>query len=106
MAKFRNGEQRQKTRAYKSEIDDFRLWNSEEGTFRIVGNIKRLNRHKIHKINLVNCPLSKVNFNYVKMKGSNLNLVDLNNSLLMDTNLANARLNQTNLENANLRSVD
>src|SRR6188768_4159462 len=49
----RNGEIRQRIRTYKDEIDDFRLWESEEAAFRTVGNIKRLNRHKIHEINLV-----------------------------------------------------
>ena len=49
-----NGEIRQRIRTYKDEIDDFRLWESEEAAFRTVGNIKRLNRHKIHDINLVN----------------------------------------------------
>ena len=29
---------------YKDEIDDFRLWESDEAAYRIRGNIKRLNR--------------------------------------------------------------
>src|SRR5690606_5505771 len=44
-----NGDRRQRIRTYKDEIDDFRLWESEEAAFRTVGNIKRLNRHKIHE---------------------------------------------------------
>lgn len=56
-----NGQIRQRIRFYKDEIDDFRLWESEEAAFRTVGNIKRLNRHNIHEINLVNCFLSKTN---------------------------------------------
>src|SRR5438128_2001777 len=64
-----NGEMRQRIRTYKDEIDDFRLWESEEAAFRTVGNIKRLNRHKIHEINLVNCYLAKTNLNYVNLKG-------------------------------------
>ena len=55
----KSGETRQRIRTYKDEIDDFRLWESEEAAFRTVGNIKRLNRHKIHEINLVNCFLPK-----------------------------------------------
>src|SRR5262245_55376881 len=43
-----NGERRQRIRTYKDEIDDFRLWESEEAAFRTVGNIKRLNRHRIN----------------------------------------------------------
>lgn len=102
----KNGEKRQRIRTYKDEIDDFRLWESEEAAFRTVGNIKRLNRHEIHEINLVNCHLSKTNLNYVNLKDSNLNSADLNNSYLIETNLSNTRLNQTNLENSNLNQAN
>ena len=64
-----NGEIRQRIRTYRDEIDDFRLWESDEAAFRTVGNIKRLNRHKIHEINLVNCYLARTNLNYVDQIG-------------------------------------
>ena len=35
-----NGEIRQRIRTYKDEIDDFRLLESDEAAFRMVGNIK------------------------------------------------------------------
>ena len=101
-----NGERRQRIRTYKDEIDDFRLWESEEAAFRTVGNIKRLNRHRIHEINLVNCYLAKTNLNYVNLKGSNLNSANLCNSSLIETNLENTRFNQTNLENSNLNQAN
>lgn len=101
-----NGEIRQRIRTYKDEIDDFRLWESEEAAFRTVGNLKRLNRHKIHEINLVNCYLARTNLNYVNLKGSNLNSANISNSSLIETNLENTRLNQTNLENSNLNQVN
>ena len=101
-----NGEVRQRIRTYKDEIDDFRLWESEEAAFRTVGNIKRLNRHKIHEINLVNCHLNRTNLSYVNLKGSNLNSADISNSSLIETNLENTRLNQTNLENSNLNQAN
>jgi BTB/POZ domain-containing protein KCTD9 len=101
-----NGEVRQRIRTYKDEIDDFRLWESDEAAFRTVGNIKRLNRHKIHEINLVNCHLARTNLNYVNLKGSNLNSTNLSNSSLIETNLENTRLNQTNLENSNLNQAN
>jgi len=101
-----NGERRQRIRTYKDEIDDFRLWESEEAAFRTVGNIKRLNRHRINEINLVNCYLAKTNLNYVNLKGSNLNSANLCNSSLIETNLENTRFNQTNLENSNLNQAN
>jgi BTB/POZ domain-containing protein KCTD9 len=101
-----NGETRQRIRTYRDEIDDFRLWESEEAAFRTVGNIKRLNRHKIHEINLVNCYLAKTNLNYVNLSGSNINSSNISNSSLIETNLENTRLNQTNLENSNLNQAN
>jgi uncharacterized protein YjbI with pentapeptide repeats len=100
------GEQRQRIRTYKDEIDDFRLWESEEAAFRTVGNIKRLNRNGIYEINLVNCYLTRTNLNYVNLRGSNLNSANLSNSSLIETNLENTRLNQTNLENSNLNQAN
>jgi BTB/POZ domain-containing protein KCTD9 len=101
-----NGEVRQRIRTYKDEIDDFRLWESDEAAFRTVGNIKRLNRHKINEINLVNCHLARTNLNYVNLKASNLNSTNLSSSSLIETNLENTRLNQTNLENSNLNQAN
>lgn len=101
-----NGQTRQRIRFYKDEIDDFRLWESEEAAFRTVGNIKRLNRHHIHEINLVNCFLSKTNLNYVNLRGSNLNSANVSQSSLIEANLENTRLNQTNFENSNLNQAN
>ncbi len=101
-----NGEIRQRIRTYKDEIDDFRLWESEEAAFRTVGNIKRLNRHKIHEINLVNCYLPRTNLNYVNLSGSNLNSSNVTQSSLIECNFENARLNQTNFESSNLNQAN
>ncbi|WP_246070048.1 pentapeptide repeat-containing protein [Mangrovivirga cuniculi] len=100
------GEERQRIKTYKDEIDDFRLWESDEAAFRTVGNIKRLNRHKIYNINLVNTHLARTNLNYVILKGSNLNNSNLSGSKLIESNLENARLNQTDFENANLNQAN
>jgi BTB/POZ domain-containing protein KCTD9 len=102
----KNGETRQRIRTYKDEIDDFRMWESEEAAFRTVGNIKRLNRHKIHEINLVNCFLPRTNLNYVNLTGSNLNSANISQSSLIECNLESARLNQTNFENSNLNQAN
>ena len=45
------GEERRRIKTYLDEIDDFRLWESDEAAFRTVGNIKRLNQNKIYNIN-------------------------------------------------------
>ncbi len=102
----KSGEERQRIRTYKDEIDDFRLWESEEAAFRTVGNIKRLNRHGIYEMNLVNSYLAKTNLNYANLAGSNMNSANISNAFLIESNLVNARLNQTNLENSNLNQAN
>ena len=100
------GQKRSRIRAYQDEIDDFRMWESEEAAFRTVGNIKRLNRHKIYDIDLVNCHLSKTNLNYVILKGANLNNANVSNSNLIQANLEASRMNRANFENSNLNQVN
>ncbi|MBS0000999.1 MAG: pentapeptide repeat-containing protein [Cyclobacteriaceae bacterium] len=100
------GQKKLRIRSYRDEIEDFRLWESEEAAFRTVGNIKRLNRHKIFNIDLVNCYLVKTNLNYVILKEANMNNANVSNSFLIQTNLEGARLNRTNFENSNLNQVN
>jgi BTB/POZ domain-containing protein KCTD9 len=102
----KRGEERLRIKTYKDEIDDFRLWKSEEAAFRTVGNIKRLNQHKIYNLDLVNCFLSRTNLNYTNLSGSNLNSADISTSSLLECDLSNARLNQTNFENSTLNQAD
>lgn len=99
------GQRKQRIRAYIDEIDDFRMWESEEAAFRTVGNIKRLNRHRIYDIDLVNCFLARTNLNHVILKGANMNNANISNSNLIHTDLRRARLNRTNFENSNLNQV-
>ena len=98
----KTGEKRSRIRNYKDEIDDFRLWESQEAAFRTVGNIKRLNRHKLYNIDLAHSYLVKTNLNYVRLIEANLNYANLFNSTLIDANLEGSRLNQTNFENCNM----
>lgn len=100
------GEIKQRIRQYKDEIDDFRMWESEEAAFRNAGNIKRLNRFNITKIELVSVFLAKTNLSKVRLMDANLNTANLNNSLLIEADLREARMNQTNFENANLNQAN
>ncbi|MBL7851283.1 MAG: pentapeptide repeat-containing protein [Cyclobacteriaceae bacterium] len=99
------GEVRQRIRMYQDEIDDYRQLESAEASFRTVGNIKRLNRHQVTQINLVNSSLPRTNLNYVNLSGSNMNSANLSNSTLIEANMESARLNQANFENSNLNHV-
>lgn len=101
-----NGQTRLRIRMYKDEIDDFRQWESEEAAFRTVGNVKRLNRHKIYDIDLVNCYLARTNLSYVILKGANLNSANVTQAQLVQSNLEKARMNRTNFEGSNLNQAN
>jgi len=100
------GDIKQRIRQYHDEIDDFRMWQSEEAAFRNVGNIKRLNRHHLHKIDLVGTYLCKTNLSKVDLSESNLNTANFSNSVLIESNLSEARMNQSIFENANLNQAN
>ena len=100
------GEEKQRISQFIDEIDDFRMWESEEAAFRNVGNIKRLNRHKVFNIELVGCYLKKTNLSGVNLRTSNLNTANLSNAVLIEANLSDTRMNQTNFENANLNHAN
>lgn len=100
------GEKKQRIRQYIDEIDDFRMWESEEAAFRNVGNIKRLNRHGITKIDLVGTYLTKTNLSKVDLRKANMNTANASNSVMIEAILTDARLNQTNFENGNLNQAD
>ena len=100
------GEEKQRISQYIDEIDDFRMWESNEAAFRHVGNIKRLNRHSIYNLDLVGCYLKKTNLSGINLNSSNLNTANLSNSMLIESNLSKTRMNQTNFENANLNHAN
>ena len=100
------GEKKQRISQYKDELDDFRMWESEEAAFRNAGNIKRLNRYGITKIELVGAFLAKTNLHKVSLKDANLNTANFSSSSLIEAEMSEARMNQTNFENANLNQAD
>lgn len=99
------GEKRLRIRRNQEEIDDFRHWVNEEASFRIAGDIKRLNKDHIHSIDLYNCHLKNVNLNYVNLSGSNMNYINLEDSSLQNAILNQVRLNQANLQNVKLQGA-
>ncbi|MFN0048366.1 MAG: pentapeptide repeat-containing protein [Cytophagales bacterium] len=99
------GEKRLRVRRYQEEIDDFRHWINDEASFRIAGDVKRLNKDGLFTIDLYNCHLKNVNLNYVNLTGSNMNYVNLEDSSLQNSILTNVRLNQANLQNVKLQGA-
>ena len=85
---------------YMYEIDDFRYWASEEAGYRIVGNIKRLNRNNITNIDLNSC------FLYLaKLRKVNLQVANLQGANLVGADIKEVNLQGVNFREANLKGV-
>ncbi len=126
---------RAENQRYLEEIDDFRGWESEEAAYRIVGNLKRLERNRYKgKINLFSCYIAPAVFfknksfwNYIGPHLSNVNLKDAHISAdlsrgnlsgayltgvnfvgieLVGTNLSGTYLLGASLSNANLSGAN
>jgi hypothetical protein len=72
---------------YKDEIDDLRRWKSDEAVFKIVGNIKRLNKHNITAIDLRHCYLRNAKLCNLNLRESKLRYADLKGAILDRANL-------------------
>lgn len=93
---------RQTIKRYREEIEDFLGWNADEAKFRIVGNIKRLNRLGITDINLRGAHLKKVDLKRANLQGADLIDANLEEANLCESNLKGANLWRINLKGANL----
>jgi len=96
-------EKKRNIQRWREEIDDFRYWESDEAKFRILGNIKRLNRNGITDINLSECFLKNVDLSRAHLKGADLSGAHLEEADLRGTNLERARLSGAKLKGALLR---
>lgn len=87
---------------YKEEIDDFRGWDEKEAMYRIVGNIKRLNKVEVYGVDLRDCYLRNANLSAVNLSTANFTDADLTDANLGRANLTEADLSGANFTDANL----
>lgn len=105
---------REKKRAiemYKSEIDDFRNWDSAEASYRIAGSLRRLILLGEREINLDHCHMDHAKLSKLNMIGTSLLSSTLQDAQLIETNLEGANLvfadlTRANLLRANLRNAN
>jgi uncharacterized protein YjbI with pentapeptide repeats len=95
------GERRRVIKRYEDEIDDFRNWKSEEATYRIAGNVKRLNEEKVTEVDLSSAFLQGA-----RLGGAHLQRAELCASNLQGACLSNADLQQADLSWADLQQAD
>jgi uncharacterized protein YjbI with pentapeptide repeats len=99
-------------RRYQDEIDDFRFWKADEAAYRIKGNIIRLNKLGVTRIDLHSCYLEGVIIESVQLKNADLSEAILDkgtfirgnfrNSVCVDARLYNAVLLRADFREANL----
>jgi hypothetical protein len=99
-------EKKRNINRYEEEIDDFRGWNEKEATYRIIGNINRLMRKGVTKVNLRNCHLYGAQLLLFNLQGSDLERANLSKSTLHKGSLRNANLKECNLSGAFISFVD
>jgi hypothetical protein len=107
-------ERRENIKRYMEEIEDFKSWNETEATFRIIGNIKRLNRNGKSNIDIRDCylrngQLREIDLRDARVDGADLIFADLSKSNLQgvslgEANLSGAFLIETKLQSALLYS--
>ena len=88
-------EKSQQIKRYLEEIDDYRHWDSDEAKYRIIGNVKRLNKLGVSKIDLNKCYLS----------GSELVGLNLKDAILGQAGIGNSHIVRCSLINANLETA-
>lgn len=105
------GQRYQYAKRYQEEIIDFRFWESDEASYRIAGNVRRLNRLGVSRIDLTSSYLSKAKLSDTKLKraillSANLRKADLDTADLQRANLQLAKLEEAWLQNANLQGAN
>lgn len=99
-------EKRDKIERLHEEIDDYRLWDEEEATYRIVGAIRRLNKLGVSKIDLNNCFLKWGYFSKMNLCEADLYGANLIHAVFFRTNLYNARLQFAQLQRTSFLEAD
>lgn len=104
------GEKQRDIKRYREEIEDFLNWDSQEAAFRILGNIKRLNKHGVSDFNLTNAffrdaDLSDANLRGASLLGTNLVKANLGSVDLRDAKIAGANLSEAYLSEADFRGA-
>jgi len=98
--------EREQIKRHKEEIDDFRGWNEKEATYRIIGNIKRLNRLGEKDIDLSRTYLVGADLGGLQLDSANLIKANLSGASLKNCSLVGCKLSGANLNGATVDGAD
>lgn len=102
----RKAERYRRVERYENAINDFCGWETEEATYRIVGNIRRLNREGSVPDRLNNAHLANADLKGANLKEAALNGATLSGADLRDADLSGAYLGSADLSKADLFRAD
>lgn len=95
-------DRRRDIKRWQEEIDDYRGWDEKEATFRIIGNIRRLNKQGFYAINLSDCFLEQGRLFHPNLSCAYMAGAKLQNAILFYANLQGAYLHHADLKGADL----
>ncbi len=93
-------QKQQDIKRWQEEIDDYRFWNEKEAVHRIVGNVKRLNKAGVSKVNLHFCYLENAQMHKVSVQNA-----DLYSAFMEHAFLGRSNFQKSNFQNANLNGA-
>jgi uncharacterized protein YjbI with pentapeptide repeats len=98
----KRNERKADIKRWQEEIDDYRGWDEKEAMYRIVGNIRRLNKNGITNISLSRCFLKESDLRDANLQGAYLWYAILDRANLDRANLEGAYFHRANLQRADL----
>jgi len=99
----KRNERKADIKKWREEIDDYRGWDEKEAMYRIVGNIRRLNKLGIADISLSRCFLKETDLRDTNLQGAYLWYANLEGAYFHRANLQRADLTEAILQGASLQ---
>ena len=99
-------ERRKEIKRYEEELEDFQSLHTPDSALRSAGNIRRLNKLKVHNFSLTDHFLEKTNLSFFTLRGSTLTRVSLERAKAIGTNFSDVNINQANCEGGNFNMAN
>ncbi len=99
-------ERRRRIEKYTNAINDLLGWESEMATYRIVGNVRRLNREGVPPESLREAYLADADLEDADLSETSVHEANLSGADLQNADLSDAYLGTADFSGANLRKAD
>jgi len=99
-------ERKRRIEKYTNAINDLLGWNAEMAMYRIVGNIRRLNRESVPPESLKRAYLKGADLKGADLSETSVHQADLSDADLQNADLSDAYLGSVDLSGANLQKAN